>query len=140
MAPFLTSSVSAMSNWFYCFMSKTYPLASHYKWNSFVNSLANFSSVFLIDIFQDKISIVELPFHTFHYPDYATFYFASSSSSVPFQIFDHHILLFSKTHMSFTRCLWSSKNATSAVMIMYIQFFQQPSLISNNACVYFNLW
>ncbi len=65
LAPFLTSSVSATSNWFYCFMSKTYPLASHYRWNSFVNSLANFSSVFLIVIFQDKISVVELPFHTY---------------------------------------------------------------------------
>ena len=48
LAPFLTRSISATSNWFYCFMSKTFPLASHYKQYSLIRSLASFLSVLLI--------------------------------------------------------------------------------------------
>ena len=64
LAPFLTSSISATSNWFYCFMSATYPLAGHYKLYSFVNSLANcfasFSSYigFRLHLFPARISSI----------------------------------------------------------------------------------
>jgi len=50
LASFQTSSISSMSNWFYCFLSSTYPLAGHCKLCSFNSSLAkilvSFSSYF----------------------------------------------------------------------------------------------